>query len=230
MKTASISAAPASATRWRADLSACLFLGGVVAAWDALGLDLPLMRLIGGHAGFALQHQWFVSGVLHSGGRALGWIVFATLALGLWRPLPGLRSLERRDLAGVLLSALLCVALIDALKAQSLTSCPWSLAEFGGSARYVSHWALGLHDGGAGGCFPSGHASTAFAFLGLGVALRERRPRLARSVFGAIVASGALLGLAQTLRGAHYPSHTLWTAWLCLALSLALHHARLAMR
>ena len=28
---------------------------------------------------------------------------------------------------------------------------------------------------------------------------------------------GAWLGLVQTLRGAHYPSHTLWTMVICYA-------------
>lgn len=26
---------------------------------------------------------------------------------------------------------------------------------------------------------------------------------------------GTLFGWAQMARGAHYPSHTLWSAWLC---------------
>ena len=30
-----------------------------------------------------------------------------------------------------------------------------------------------------------------------------------------------VFGLAQTLRGAHHPSHTLWTAWLCAAVGVA---------
>lgn len=37
----------------------------------------------------------------------------------------------------------------------------------------------------------------------------------------ATLLAGALFGLAQTLRGAHYPSHTLWSAWLCAALCVA---------
>jgi membrane-associated PAP2 superfamily phosphatase len=28
---------------------------------------------------------------------------------------------------------------------------------------------------------------------------------------------GLSLGIAQQLRGAHFMSHTLWTAWFCLA-------------
>jgi membrane-associated PAP2 superfamily phosphatase len=35
-------------------------------------------------------------------------------------------------------------------------------------------------------------------------------------------AGRAAFGGAQYLRGAHYPSHTLWTAWLCWVLSAAL--------
>ena len=34
--------------------------------------------------------------------------------------------------------------------------------------------------------------------------------------------AGLLFGGAQTLRGAHYPSHSLWTAWLCWTLSATL--------
>ena len=29
------------------------------------------------------------------------------------------------------------------------------------------------------------------------------------------MAAGFALGLAQQMRGAHFMSHTLWTAWLC---------------
>jgi membrane-associated PAP2 superfamily phosphatase len=35
-----------------------------------------------------------------------------------------------------------------------------------------------------------------------------------------VLAAGVLLGLTQTLRGAHFPSHTAWTAWLCWTAAL----------
>jgi hypothetical protein len=38
-----------------------------------------------------------------------------------------------------------------------------------------------------------------------------------------IVLAGMLLGTTQTLRGAHYPSHTLWTGMLCWLTALANH-------
>ena len=34
--------------------------------------------------------------------------------------------------------------------------------------------------------------------------------------------AGLLLGLAQQVRGAHYMSHTLWTAWFCWATAAGL--------
>lgn len=96
-------------------------------------------------------------------------------------------------------------------------SCPWDLQQFGGVARYLSHWAWGVSDGGAGGCFPSGHASAGFAFVGGFFAFRHTLPLTARRWLIGALAAGLLLGLAQQVRGAHYMGHTLWTAWFCWA-------------
>ena len=45
--------------------------------------------------------------------------------------------------------------------------------------------------------------------------LRRVSPFAARAWLGCALVAGLLLGLAQQQRGAHYMSHTLWTAWLC---------------
>jgi membrane-associated PAP2 superfamily phosphatase len=37
----------------------------------------------------------------------------------------------------------------------------------------------------------------------------------------AVLAAGLVLGLAQQLRGAHYMSHTFWTAWCCWVVACA---------
>jgi membrane-associated PAP2 superfamily phosphatase len=112
---------------------------------------------------------------------------------------------------------------VPAIKRVSLTSCPWDLAEFGGAAQYVSHWRWGVGDGGAGHCFPSGHAAGAFAFLSGYFVLRPHEARWARRWLIGVLVVGALFGTAQLVRGAHYPSHTLWTAWLCWAICLFGH-------
>lgn len=36
-----------------------------------------------------------------------------------------------------------------------------------------------------------------------------------------MVVLGVVYGVGQMLRGAHYPSHTMWTGWICWAVTLA---------
>jgi membrane-associated PAP2 superfamily phosphatase len=74
-------------------------------------------------------------------------------------------------------------------------------------------------DGGPGRCFPSGHASTFFSFLPVFWLLRRYRVQRAWWFLAALCVLGLMLSWVQVLRGAHYPSHILWTAWLCWAAS-----------
>ena len=78
-----------------------------------------------------------------------------------------------------------------------------------------------MADGGSGHCFPSGHAVSAFAFVALFFLWRPHRPRLAWALLGAVLAFGAVSGLTQLVRGAHFLSHSLWSAWLCAAIAVA---------
>lgn len=214
----------------RHDLAWCLALLAALLLWDLSGLDLALMRWLASPVGYDWREHWFTTRVLHQGGRLLGWIVLTALVLQLWRPLPFARNLALAERRWWLATCLLCLLAIPLFKQASLTSCPWSLAEFGGTARYVSHWQWGMADGAGGGCFPSGHASAAFSFLAGYFALRQHHPLAARRWLLGVVGLGLLFGSGQTLRGAHYPSHTLWTAWICLALTLASQRAWWAWR
>jgi membrane-associated PAP2 superfamily phosphatase len=198
----------------------------VVVLWDVAGLDLPLARLYGSPQGFVWRDHWLTGGVLYGGTRMMAWAVFGVLVLGVWWPLRFVKGLSRRERVWWLGTTLLCAALIPLLKQASSTSCPWSLAEFGGGlARHVSHWALGVDDGGTGRCFPSGHASTAFAFLAGWYALRARAPVAARAWLIVTVAAGLGLGWVQMMRGAHYLSHALWTGWVCWSVAALSFHA-----
>lgn len=197
----------------------------LLAAWDLVGLDLPISRLFADTSGFALRDQWFVSGVLHSGARWVAWVVAIVLVVGIWRPLPFARDVPRRERVLWVLATIACVALIPLLKQVSLTSCPWSLAEFGGPARKVSHWLVGQADGGTGRCFPAGHATAAFCFLPGYFILRDVAPVAARRWLLATLAAGLFMTMVQVVRGAHFVSHSLWTGWWCWALTLVLLHA-----
>ena len=184
--------------------------------WDRSGLDLALAQLAGSPQGFPLREHWLLSDVLHTGGKALAWLLVMGLCLAVVWPVGPLRRLTPARRLQLAVSALLASALVSLLKTGSHSSCPWDLQEFGGVARYASHWVGWLDaDGGAGQCFPAGHATSGFAFLGGYFALRHEQPRLARVWLALALLAGFVLGVAQQLRGAHFMSHTLWTGWLC---------------
>ncbi len=191
---------------------ACL---GLIAAWDATAFDTALARIFGNAGGFPLRDDWFFVSVMHEDARRAGWVLMVLLAATVWWPVGWLRRLATADRMQMAISALAALAVIAVFKRVSATSCPWDLAEFGGVARYVSHWSQGVFDGGGGHCFPAGHAAAGFAFLGGHFPLRRRLPRAARWWLAASLVAGFTLGLAQQVRGAHFMSHTLWTAWLC---------------
>ncbi len=197
-----------------------LFLAlALLLAWDASGVDLRIMRQLGDAGGFELREAWATRLLAHQGGRLVSYVAMGFIVLlNLWpRLLPRLNVRERR---WWLVTTLVCLALISLIKRFSLTSCPWDLAEFGGAAQYVSHWDWGVLDGGGAHCFPSGHASAAFAYLAGGWALARAYPRAARAWITVTLVLGVIYGVGQMLRGAHYPSHTMWTGWICWAATL----------
>lgn len=206
-------------TRLRTDFHLALATAGLLLmllAWEGSGLDLVLARWSGGAAGFALRDHWLLTSVLHQGGRLLAWLLALLLSLGLWWPRGPLRRLSWSARLQLVLSCWLAVLVVSLLKGASATSCPWDLQTFGGVARYQAHW-LGFwqSDGGGGHCFPAGHASAGFAFVGGYFAFRAQAPVIARRWLLAALGAGLLLGLSQQLRGAHFMSHTLWSGLLC---------------
>lgn len=202
-----------------------LILLGLTLAWDASGWDVEVMQHIGTAQGFAGRHDPWLEGVLHDGlRRVLSWVLAVATLWALWtvRQRPG-------RLLGVGL-VWLSLLVVNVIKHLSQTSCPWDWQAFGGVAQPISHWAWGVLDGGSGGCFPGGHASSGFAFLAL--AWPASRPRFLRpavwtpSVLSLSLGIGLLAGAVQTLRGAHPPSHTLWTLLICSGVALLLGLAR----
>ncbi len=183
--------------------------------WDASGLDLTLARPWATGQGFVLRDHWLLTRVLHDGARGAAWLPCLWLMVGIWKPTGILHRLGRAHRIQWAAGTLLALAAISVLKQRSQTSCPWDLAEFGGHATWVSHWAWQWVDGGPGRCFPAGHASAGFAYLAGYFVLRQIEPRLAWWWLAGSLAAGLLLGGVQQLRGAHYMSHTLWTGWLC---------------
>ena len=194
---------------WTVMVLACVVL------WDMSGLDVPMAHWFGNSHGFALQNDWFMVNIAHEGARKLAWVIVLGLSLMIWWPLGLLQKVPYSRRVQLVVGALLSLIVMALMKRISATSCPWDISDFGGVGHYVSHWAWGVTDGGGGHCFPAGHASAGFAFISGYFALRHNLPRAARIWLAAALIAGFALGLAQQMRGAHFMSHTLWTAWLC---------------
>lgn len=198
-------------------------------AWDLSGLDRAVVGLWADARGFPWRHDPWLAGVMHDRWRRVAWGVYAALWVwmlaGVWRPRG--KGLPANERAVVVMLVSACLLLVVSLKRVSLTSCPWDLQALGGTARHVSHWAWGQSDGGPGRCFPAGHASSALAFVGWALPWlwppsgTRRSGRRGWVILALCLVLGAVAGAVQTVRGAHYPSHTLWTLVLCLGLSLA---------
>lgn len=190
-----------------------LLVGLLVALlWDLSGLDLSLARVWGDAAGFAARETFWARVLLHEGLRALWTLAWLLLAFDALRPGPADAGPTRGQRRLALAVGLLLLLLGPLLKSLSHSSCPWSLAEFGGEALWVSHWNWGLRDGGPGHCFPSGHTLGAFAFAPFAWIWARRW------VWGLLFLSGGLASLGQMARGAHFLSHSLWAAWIALTL------------
>lgn len=196
-------------------------------AWELSGLDMRVMQLIGTPTGFPLQHAWWLERVLHEGLRQAATLLFVALwAWALWPVRTP--SVSRRERLAVMVLASLSLLAVNLIKHNSLTSCPWDWRLFGGLAEPVAHWRWGVADGGPGRCFPGGHASSAFAFIALCLPWLappsgdvSRRATVGFRWLIAVLAVGLVAGAVQTLRGAHPPSHTLWTMLICGAVALA---------
>jgi len=196
-------------------------------AWDFSGLDMRLMQVFADSRGFQLRDNWWLETVLHTRAKQLAIVAYLGLLVMIWWPQKMLRQLTRWQRCEIVVGITLSLIAISTLKSFSLTSCPWELHAFGGSAAHVSHWLWGLSDGGSGRCFPGGHVSSAFAFLGLAlpwlISNSVSQRKTGRRILGVVLAMGLLLGVTQTLRGAHFASHTLWSGFICWSVVLANH-------
>lgn len=206
---------------WRIWLAALI----ATALWDWSGLDQEVMTLIGTAQGFELKHNRLLEVWLHDHVRNLGWLLY--FSLWLWIALKfSQHTAAGKEKTFLMLLVTANLLTISYLKNMSQTSCPWSVSQWGGVATYVSHWQWGVSDGGPGRCFPGGHASVAWAFSPWLIAAwwpsthlkRLHRHRWAFLI--ALITAALVTGVTQTLRGAHYPSHTAWTALICCTLSL----------
>lgn len=173
---------------------------------------------------WALQNAWVPSQLVHKGGKwasTLAALVVIVLCTHAWRSEQA--RAWRWPLLYLVLTVALGTGLVSLLKSMTNMDCPWDLARYGGLREYVGLFATRPHGMPRGVCFPAGHSSAGFAWIGLYFFARMVRPAWRWYGLAIGLLAGAAFGLAQQLRGAHFLSHDLWTLAICWLLSLVLY-------
>lgn len=229
---------PACATKARLlDMRSCARLAAALAVAALLiyaiaecsDADLVLADWLYDRAAgvFPWREAWLTTAfghvLLKSGLTVLAVILVATAAIDAVRPqalLDG--AFARLRLRVVACSAVLVPLATSLLKQASNAHCPWDLARYGGGEPYVRLFEALPAGTLPGHCLPAGHASSALWLVSLAVWwLPGPGLRAWRAACLALL-PGLALGWMQQMRGAHFLTHTLWSAWIACAIVLAL--------
>lgn len=192
------------------------------------GLDFAIADHLyaweGAHWG--LRQHWVTASLVHGGGKGLSivaWLSVAGFTAATWRR-PRWRA-WRKPILVLLGSVLASVSLVAAIKHGWSMDCPWSLQRYGGSLPFVGLFQTRPVGMPPGGCFPSAHASTGFAWVALYFFLLQMRPRWRLAGLAIGLTAGSVFAVSQQLRGAHFLSHDATTLMLCWTVALLLHRA-----
>ncbi len=163
------------------------------------------------------MHGWVKNVIIWSGYALIGAVLLDAV-----RPLAWLDRIGRARLRVITLASILEPVLIKTLKSHSNLHCPWGIKRYDGNHPFLRLLDTVPDLWQAGHCFPAGHASVAMWLCALAVCWLPHAPRRASAVFAGGLSAGLFMGWVQQMRGQHFLTHTLWTAWLSSALVIAL--------
>lgn len=173
-------------------------------------LDLTLISPWVDSAGqFPFKDSWFLATLNHRYVKNIIILIycfyfFTWIASFKFKKLKPLRH----DYAYFFFASMLCTILIGFIKAHSAHACPWDMTV---PTNTGFTWNFSAIDG---HCFPGGHASTGFALMtGYFVYFKSNTKRAYFFLITGLIL-GFTMGWAQMMRGAHFLSHNLWTAWI----------------
>ena len=173
-------------------------------------LDLALIHPWVSESGkFLLRDNWYLAELNHRYVKDLIILVYASFLI-IW-----LASFKVEKLRPVRWSygyffcmVILSTSIIGLLKSQSAHACPWN------STIPASQGFFWDFSASKGHCFPGGHASTGFALMAGYAVFRQSNRKRAYFFLVSGCILGFAMGWAQMMRGAHFLSHNLWTAWI----------------
>lgn len=192
-------------------LIALMFIFPVAGSID-LNLSTPW---ISSEGQFFLRNDWFLAQLNHRWVKNVVitvYIIFFLRWCGSFIVKPW-QKFRKVDGYFILLVLMGC-GIIGLLKSQSDHACPWNMLQ---PTVQGFMWNMHLKHG---HCFPGGHASTGFALMTGFFVYRLQQPKKAYFYLIAGLILGFAFGWAQMMRGAHFLSHNLWTAWMIWALNV----------
>lgn len=173
---------------------------------------------------FPLRRVFWAQTLVHDSQSAL--IVLAAIAaLTVFLASFAVRRLHvvRRPALYLLACIALTTGTVGGLKHVTALDCPWDLRAYGGTQPDIHLLELRPIGDDTGRCFPGGHSSGAFSLLALVVLLRRRGlTHAAGAALGGVLVLGLSYALLQWARGAHFPSHDLWSAFVAWGVALLL--------
>ena len=175
---------------------------------------------------FPWDKTWFGRDLMHGYLKNVivwfGFLLTATTLVDLLFPLRRITPLFRLQLRFLALAAVLEPLVVRSLKDSSNLHCPVAIDLYGGANPYLRLLDWVPEGWKAGHCFPAGHASAGMWLSALAILWLPRHPRKALAVFFGGLSVGLVMGWVQQMRGMHFLSHTLATAWVSTALMMVL--------
>lgn len=197
----------------------CLWLCSIAA--NLSGLDMMISnRVYEMFGGVFPRSNWWLQQILHDDvHRGFIGIVVLLAVLSVVPPFFKKDIAWQPKLRLFVLSGLLYIGVDMLLKSTTTFPCPWSLESFGGIKHQPPHYAdiFNMEKYGRGHCFPAGHSTSGYFWLGLAFVFAGNHPRRLLYLL-ALLPLGLTLSVTQLLRGAHFLSHELATMGLAFIL------------
>ena len=182
---------------------------------------------------FPLKHQFFLEQFMHTGlKRCIVIIAMMSLLMAMRANFmlaagttffSRIKILVKNNYFLAFIGMVASTAVVSILKNTSIHGCPHNLTVYGGNLPLLtlfSQLPAGIK---AGHCFPGGHASGGFSLLSFYFVFKQSKPMLAKfGLYGGLTL-GFAMGWAQMMRGEHFLSHNLWTAWVVWSVLLGLY-------
>lgn len=200
----------------------CLLLGASAAS-ASLGVDEAIASYFFDQTTgvWPWRHAWLTSELLHQDARYFFMTVFSGLLItGVYYQYKYPHHPNKRIIHYLLITLVISLVSVSLLKKITHLPCPWDVAVFGGQwAEIPAWWQMFSHQYPKGYCFPAGHASSGWAYLGLYFIAPYYASKLRWCFYLLVPLMSLILGLAQQMRGAHFLSHDLASCALCYAVA-----------